>query len=356
MGIVIANIARGTAAAGVHHRVLVFTHSKTFRIERWECGAEVFFCPMWFQFASMPVGPAYLKHFFQLLNWADVLHFHYPFPIQDLLYLGGRLFRTLPPAIVTYHSDIVRQKRFGKLYRPLAFKFLRSVDRIVATSPKYLESSPVLRQMNSPAMIPLGISETHYPVLSASRQDHFRARYGEKFFLFLGALRYYKGLKWLIEAALLTGLPVVIAGGGQMASELRAQAAGAGNIHFVGEVDEVDKIALLSLARAFVFPSHLRSEAFGISLLEAQMMHLPLITCEIGTGTSYVNEDQVTGLVVPPANANVLGEAMQLLWHDAATCERMGQASYERFRSLFTAEHMSASYLDLYRQLMTEVV
>lgn len=352
MGVFIASLSRGTAGAGVNHRVLVFTRNRTFRIERWECGAEVYFCPMWFQLASLPVGPAYLQRFRQLLDWADLLHFHYPFPLQDLLYLGAKLFRKMPPAVVTYHSDIVRQKLFGRLYRPLAQHFLRQVDRVVATSPNYVSSSPVLQQLDAPAVIPLGICESHYPALSKTRQAHYRERYGEGFFLFLGALRYYKGVTWLVQAARQTGLPVVIAGDGQMGAELKAQAAGADHIHFAGVVDEVDKVALLSLAGTFVFPSHLRSEAFGISLLEAQMMGLPLITCDIGTGTSYVNAHGVTGLVVPPANADALGRAMQVLWDDTEKRSAMGQAAYQRFREHFTTQLMSARYLGLYRQLL----
>ena len=356
MGVFIENIARGTSPAGAMHRVLVFTRESEFRVERWDCGAEIYFCPMWFHFASMPIGPAYVKQFKQLLDWADLLHFHYPFPIQDLLYLAGKCLRKMPPALVTYHSDVVRQKLFGKLYSPLALHFLRAVDRVVATSPGYLESSATLRQLNEPGMVPLGISESLYPSLSAVRQEHFRGRFGEGFFLFLGALRYYKGLHWLVEAAIKTGLPVVIAGGGQLADELKAQAAGAENIHFAGEVSEEDKIALLSLASAFVFPSHLRSEAFGISLLEAQMMRLPLITCEIGTGTSYVNKADETGLVIPPASADALASAMLELHENPARREQMAEASYARFQTLFTAERMSESYLGIYRSLVSGTV
>ncbi len=353
MGVFIANITRGTSHAGAAHRVLVFTRETEFRVERWDCGAEIYFCPMWFHFASMPIGPAYVKQFKQLLSWADLLHFHYPFPIQDLLYLAGKPFCKMPPALVTYHSDIVRQKLFGKLYMPLAMRFLRSVDKVVATSPGYLESSAVLRQLNEPGMVPLGIAESLYPALSTDRQAHFRERFGEGYFLFLGALRYYKGLNWLVEAALKTGLPVVIAGGGQLADELKAQASGADNIHFAGEVSEEDKVALLSLAKAFVFPSHLRSEAFGISLLEAQMMRLPLITCEIGTGTSYVNQHGETGLVVPPGNADALAQAMLEMDSDPERLDQMASASHARYLELFTAEQMSNSYLDLYRQLIS---
>ena len=68
----------------------------------------------------------------------------------------------------------------------------------------------------------------------------------------------------------------------------------------MGYLLEDDKVALINLCYAVVFPSHLRSEAFGISLLEGAMYGKPLISSEIGTGTSHINIDGETGLVVPP--------------------------------------------------------
>src|SRR5690606_19545518 len=115
--------------------------------------------------------------------------------------------------------------------------------------------------------------------------EAWRERLGGEFFLFVGALRYYKGLKFLVEAARQTGLPVVLAGQGQLEPGLELPA----NVTLLGAVSEADKAALLALCRAFVFPSHLRSEAFGVALLEAAFAGVAMISCEIGTGTSYVN-------------------------------------------------------------------
>src|SRR5690606_23534758 len=86
---------------------------------------------------------------------------------------------------------------------------------------------------------------------------------------------------------------------------------GVHNIHFLGQLSEEDKTVLLMLCYAFVFPSHLRSEAFGLSLLEAAMFGKPMISCEIGTGTSYINYMNNTGYVVPPADSLALANAMQ---------------------------------------------
>ena len=57
---------------------------------------------------------------------------------------------------------------------------------------------------------------------------------------------------------------------GLVEQELKEQAAklGVNNIHFIGYLSDVEKVALLELCYAVVFPSHLRSEAFSISSLE----------------------------------------------------------------------------------------
>src|SRR4051812_23759578 len=129
-------------------------------------------------------------------------------------------------------------------------------------------------------------------------------------------LRYYKGLHILLEAVQGTGYPVVIVGSGPVERELKEHAARLRlkHIHFPGVLSEEDKVALLRLCYAVAFPSHLRSEAFGISLLEGAMYGKPMISSEIGTGTSYVNEHRHTGLVVPPGDPVAFREAMRRLW------------------------------------------
>jgi len=352
VGVVIQNITRHTSAPDVHHRVLVCTRAADFHVLKWPCGTEVFFCPQVFSLASMPVSLEYRRQFRALLAWADVLHFHHPFPLQDLLYLLEQRKHPMPPAVVTYHSDVVRQRFFNALYAPVARRFLRSVEAVVATSPNYVQSSPLLQSMErSVEVIPLGIDPDDYPPLDPQVVARLERQVGRGFFLFLGALRYYKGLVYLIEAAQKTGIPVVIAGRGGTEQMLQCKAAGASHIHFLRDVGEEEKMALLSLARVFVFPSHLRSEAFGISLLEAQMMRLPLITCDIETGTSYVNEAGKTGLVIPPADSAALAQAMTELNGNPERCREMGAAGQARFMRLFTARTMADRYHRLYCSL-----
>ena len=70
------------------------------------------------------------------------------------------------------------------------------------------------------------------------------------------------------------------------------------------------------MSYAIVFPSHLRSEAFGISAGQGAMYGKPMISSEIGTGTSYINNHNETGLVVPPSNPQAFREAMRTLWEN----------------------------------------
>jgi rhamnosyl/mannosyltransferase len=235
------------------------------------------------------------------------------------------------------------------------YRFLNGVQAVVAASPDYVDSSPVLQQLGDKVrVIPYGLDRATYPVVTDQQLTYWRNRVGERFFLFVGALRYYKGLHFLLQAAKLTRLPVVLLGKGTEEGALKAEAARLGltQVHFVGALDDADKSALLQLCTAFVFPSHLRSEAFGIALLEAAMFGKPLISCAIGTGTTFINIGDETGLVVPPADPQALASAMKTLWQDEDLCKRFGAQARQRYEMHFSAKKMATAYTRLYQELL----
>jgi O-antigen biosynthesis rhamnosyltransferase len=304
------------------------------------------------EISSNPLSVPALAAFRRQVEWADVVHYQFPWPFADMLHLSG----PRKPSVVSYQSDIVRQRLLLHAYTPLMHCFLRSVDAVVATSPQYRESSPVLSQLRSRVrVIPNGIDETSYPAAGEAALRHWRERVGEGFFLFVGVLRYYKGLETLLRAAQGFGGRIVIAGTGPEAAHLQETAARLelAGVEFVGAITDEDKMALLHLSRAFVFPSHLRSEAFGMSLLEAAMCGRPMVCCEIGTGTSYINIDGVTGFVVPPEDHAALRTAMESLLADPVQAAAMGAAARGRLNELFTARAMARSYHELYREVAT---
>lgn len=304
-----------------------------------------------FEFASTPFSFGAIARFRQLAAEADVVHFHFPYPFMDMVHF---LAANNKPTVVTYHSDIVKQKFILRMYTPLMRHFLGDVDRIVASSPNYVATSPILqRYLAKVSVIPFGLDRASYPPADKAREAQWRNRFGERFFLFIGAFRYYKGLHTLIEAARSAPYPIVLIGVGPMEAELKKRSAelGLNNIHFLGALPDVDKAALLESCYSVVFPSHLRSEAFGITLLEGAMYGKPLISCEIGTGTTYVNIHRQTGLVVPPASPAELADAMRQLWQNPAQARRYGEQALERFNALFTSTRMVSSYADIYREL-----
>ncbi|WP_130911452.1 glycosyltransferase family 4 protein [Pseudomonas sp. Sample_9] len=306
------------------------------------------------QFASTGFSWSVFKQFRELAAEADVINYHFPWPFMDLVHFASALNK---PSVVTYHSDIIRQKHLLKLYRPLMERFLASADRIVAASPNYLHTSDVLQQFQEKTrVITYGLNKAGYPQPDGQRMNRWRQQLGDKFFLFVGVMRYYKGLHILLDALKQADYPTVIVGAGPLELKLRAQAAALGlrNIHFVGRLDDEDKVALLQLSYAFVFPSHLRSEAFGISLLEGAMYGKPLISSEIGTGTSFINIHNETGLVVPPSNPHAFSEAMRTLWENPERAAAMGVKAEARYRQLFTADVMGRKWTELYQELLAE--
>lgn len=277
----------------------------------------------------------------------DIVHYHFPWPMMDVAHFFSNHKK---PSVLTYHSDIVKQKKLLKIYKPLMNIFLSEMNRIVATSPNYVETSPILSRYNDKVeVIPIGISDASPPGNHVI--ERWRSMVGEGFFLFVGQLRYYKGLRYLIEAARLSDVTVVIAGSGELPKDLSANVPA--NVRLIGRISDEDKDALLFLARGFVLPSHLRSEAFGVSLLEAARAGKPLISCEIGTGTTYVNVSGSTGIAVPPADPIALAAALNKI-SNPRLAMRMGNSARDRYLKHFTSEAMCNSYLDLYQSVLQQ--
>lgn len=350
---VISEIARGSARYGIETNILSLTDQDIPSILEID-GYQINRAKMNFQIASTGFSFSAFSRFKELATAADLVHYHFPWPFMDIVHFVTRVKK---PTLVTYHSDIIRQKTLLRLYEPLQARFLRSVDKIIATSPNYLRTSQVLQGFTEKTeVIPIGIDRASYPKSSLETKAKWTALIGPKFYLFIGVLRYYKGLHVLLDAAVGTNFPIVIVGAGPTETELKRQAIALGlkHIHFLGHVSDVDKVALLDLSFAVVFPSHLRSEAFGVSLLEGAMFGKPLISSEIGTGTSYINVHEKTGLLVRPSDSESLRNAMRYLWENPKLASEMGRQAGFRYGELFTADLMVDSYIRSYVSLTSD--
>lgn len=351
---VIRQICRNTKPLGVESRVFTLSDKPSpahLQLDE----AEVIRVQKSFEIASCGFAMTSWREFARQAEWADVVNYHFPWPFADILQLISGKPRA---AVITYHSDVVRQQVLYSLYRPLMNHFLGSMNKIIATSPNYFQTSEVLQKYaDKVAVVPIGLDEASYPARSAVDMEieSVREQHGEGFFLFIGVLRYYKGLHLLLEAMKGAPYKVIIVGKGPEEETLRAQARqlGLDNVIFTGYISDNEKIALLYCCKAIVFPSHLRSEAFGVTLLEGAMCAKALISAEVGTGTSYINMHNDTGLVVSPDSVPELRAAMDRLYVEPDLARQLGLEGRARYEQLFTGAHMGRAYSQIYNEVVT---
>lgn len=253
---------------------------------------------------SNPISPG--------LGWlmrrskADLFHFHVPLPsavVSKMLWIPGRRY------VVTYHSDIVRQKAALWLYGPILKLFLEGAETVLATSENYRRSSPYLSGLTNVEILPLGVDVERFS--PASRPQDLR----DDYFLFVGRFRQYKGIPLLLDAWRDLGdRRLVMVGGGAMRSYVEKRIAVEKlPISVRGDVSDDELVDLYRGARALILPSTMRSEAFGMVLTEAMSCGTPVIASDLPTGVSWVCRNGESGLTVPPGNERALVEAVRAL-------------------------------------------
>lgn len=358
----IRQICLNTQAHGIDSTILALTRAGAVGVERAPEGRIVRLRSRAAPLGCDMAGLGVFRVCRQLALRVDVIHLHFPWPFADALVQS--LGRQRPPIVLTYHSDVLNKGWAGAMYRPAARRLLESADAVVATSSAYRDQSPVLNNYsakpygNKPVrVIPLGISEASSGTARLEAEaidtaEYFQVPQGP-FLLFLGGLRAYKGLPTLMAALRGTRLPVVIAGDGDkdLATGLAELAATHETVKWLGQVSDAEKMALLRDCAGLVLPSDHPAEAFGLVLLEAALWARPAITCEIGTGTSWINQHGNTGYVVPPGDPVALREAMQSLLTDSDRARVMGEAARRRYERLFNGHVLGAAYAGLYQAL-----
>jgi len=331
------------AQAELGHSVTVLVTSldrHTTRVE--ENGVSVIRAARLAHIASTPLSlsfPRVLRR-----QHPDIAHVHTPYPVGELSqWLLGRAGRT----VLSYHSDVVRQARILFLYAPL----LRDVDGIIAATSQYRDSSPFLRPHTGKCwLIPYGIDLQRFEkpdgdIVASLRNKYLPDGPDLPILLFVGRLRYYKGLQYLIRSMPLIQAILLVVGRGPEEQQARSLAASTGvsdRVHFVGAVTDRALPSYYHASDLFVLPACERSEAFGIVMVEAMAAGKPLISTELGTGTSYVNRHGETGLVVAPRDPGALASGINELLANTPRREAMGRAARARAEAEFSLPLMTA--------------
>jgi rhamnosyl/mannosyltransferase len=284
---------------------------------------------------------------------ADIVHLHLPNPAAVLAYLAsghrGRL-------VVSYHSDVVRQRFLGAAFAPFLQWVLRRAEAIIVATPNYLDSSPALApHRDRCCVIPYGISDADFEATD-TEVDALRQKYGERIVLSVGRLVYYKGFEHIIDAMASVEGQLLIVGDGPLRPELEARARARGvadRVTFLGKVERT--APFYHAADVFVLASVARSEAFGIVQLEAMACGTPVVNTRLASGVPYVSRHEETGITVPPGDPVALARAVNHLLADADLRHSYGLAARERVREEFDQDYMGERMLDLYEQILAPI-
>ncbi|MHB1296064.1 MAG: glycosyltransferase [Anaerolineae bacterium] len=343
-------LAEGQAAAGHEVTVLVTSLGRRTTVENLN-GVRIIKAARLAHVASTPLSaalPLLLRR-----QRPDITHLHFPYPLGEVAQLLlGRSRRT----VISYHSDVVRQARLLRLYAPLMRRVLASADCILVGTPNVLESSPVLPAYEAKCrVLPYGIPRERFLAPDPEAVAEVRRRFGEgPLLLFVGVLRYYKGLNYLLEAMPQVSARLLVVGEGPMGPALRAQARQLDieeRVVFLGRIADEDLPAYYGAAELFVLPASERSEAFGLVQVEAMSAGLPVVCTELGTGTTYVNRHGESGLAVPPRDPEALAGAINTLLGDETLRRRLAEGARAR-SALFDAGRMLADVEAVYRELL----
>lgn len=319
-------------------------------------GVRVLRLARWGEVLSTSIIPG-LVAFLKEDRW-DIIHIHHPNPMAAVAVLLARPHARL---VLTYHSDIVRQRITGSLFGPVLARLLRRSDRIHVASRELEASSPILRSFHDrTSVIPFGIREERLLPLDGDARTEARA-FGEwgagRLILFVGRIVYYKGLEYLLRAMRLVDARLLVIGDGDLlktSERLTARLGLEQRVRFLGEVPDATVSAAFAACDLFVLPSTARSEAFGLVLLEAMAFGKPIVSTALDTGVSYVNRDGETGIVVPPADVNALAEAIRKILGDDSLRARLGREARRRFESEFRIETAAERMFELYLSVMSK--
>jgi len=342
-------LAEGAVKRGLEVTVLVTSLTHSTEILQMN-GVKIIKAGRLATFSSTPLS-------FSLLSWVrrlkpDITHLHFPYPWGEIAHL---MFGHSQRTVITYHSDIVRQKNLLKLYRPVLGRLLARADCIIATSPNYIHSSAHLSKVaDKCVVIPLGVNVEPFLKARTEAVRGLRSEHQPPLLLFVGLLRYYKGLEYLIRAMTHVNARLLVVGSGPMAEQWRSLTASLhlqDKIFFFGRVENEDLPTYYQACDLFVLPASHRSEAFGAVQVEAMACGKAVISTELGTGTSYVNVHGETGLVVPARDRGALAEAINRLLSDEELRTEMGRKGRERARREFSHQIMIDRVLALYESL-----
>jgi rhamnosyl/mannosyltransferase len=363
--------ARAQADAGAAVRVLCVNHrdpggldvtwrtfARTQTVRESDGPVEIERRGRWASLTRFEVCPGLVRRLRSLeAEGFDLLDLHVPNPT---MLLGLFVARPRIPWVITYHSDVVRQKFLLALQRPVENWVFRRARAILATSADYVAGSDYLQRFGDKVrVVPLGIDPGPYLAPNPEALSHaarFRELHGQPLWLAVGRLVYYKGFGNALRALAHVPGKLMLVGVGPLQGELERQAREIGvadRVVWVPYLSADELVGAYHAATAFWFPSNARSEAFGLVQVEAMASGCPVINMSIpGSGVAWVSRDGETGRTVPIDDPIAFAAAANELASDPDLRARLGRQATERAVREFSAERMAERTMTAFREAL----
>ena len=348
---VVKQIAEGIAIKGVDSQVIAVNGKKEKKASVSKLNnVTVVKSKLNFFFGAQPVSFSLIKILKK--SEADIIHLHLPNPFGVFCYL---LSKPKGKLLITYHSDIVKQRVLKFFYKPLLNIILKKADKIVATSQNLVNSSLILTKYKEKiVIIPLGINPEDYTI-DEEILSEMKIKYGERFLLAIGRLVEYKGFEYLLKA--LPKVPdekLYIIGDGKLKDHLNEIIKDKGlneRVTILKPFPFENLKAMMKLSKMFIFPSISNNEAFGIVQLEAMYFGNPVVSSDLPTGVTFVNQHEKTGLVTRKCDSDSIASAINKLLNEPELYNLISDNNRKYVCNNFSEEKMINSYLKVYEEL-----
>ena len=322
---------------------------------------------------------AFLPQLFWQLKGFDIVHLHYPFfGAAEIVWLLKLLFNKKMKLVITYHMDVI-----GGIFLKPFFKFhtkfimpriIKAADKVIVTSFDYAQNSNikelVKNNLEKFMEIPPSVDLARFFPLAKDKELLYKYSVHpefDKIMLFVGALdkaHYFKGIEFLINSFKVLDYSVrqdsvykiklLIVGEGNLKSRYQDQAASVGlqdKIIFAGPVSDLDLPKYYNLADVVVLPSIDRSEAFGITLIEAMACAKPVVAANL-PGVRSVVENGLNGFIFEVLQEGDLANQINKLFSDKSLIEKIGQAGRQKVEKFYNAEILIQKLEKLYLEIL----
>lgn len=299
---------------------------------------EVIRCGCFAKISAQSLSISYKKRLHNVIKTfkPDIVIFHYPNPFVAHFILK-ELKNNDIKFILYWHLDIVRQKLLRVFFKSQNRKLLKRADKVIATSPNYIEGSEWLQSVKEKCVVvPNCINEERMkitPEIEEKAQKIRKENEGKTICVAVGRHTEYKGFTYLIQASKLLDdkFKIFITGTGELTESLKKEAANDSKITFTGRIEDEDLKAYILACDIFCFPSITKNEAFGVALAEAMYYGKPAVTFNIpGSGVNYVCLDGVTGIEVENRNIDEYASVLKKISLDYQLKKMLGKNGRDR--------------------------